>query len=104
MLKERNELYKMSESLYEELRKCMGERDEYLRELRERELSEEQIKEEMEFLKLKLQEEHTEHSQHSHQNSPLLQEVEELRQQNEEMRRLLAEQESDLREYERRVK
>jgi hypothetical protein len=30
----------MSESLYEELKKCMAERDQYLRELRERELSE----------------------------------------------------------------
>lgn len=77
----------------------MGERDEYLRELRERELSEEQIKEEMEFLKLKLQEEHTEHSQSNHQNSPLLQEIEELRQENEEMRRLLSERESSLKEY-----
>lgn len=72
----------MSESLYEELRKCMGERDEYLKELRERELSEEQTKEEMEFLKLKLQEEHTENSQSNNQNSPLLQEIEELRQEN----------------------
>lgn len=58
----------------------------------------------MEFLKLKLQEEHTEQSQHNQQSSPLLQEIEELRQENEEMRKLLAERESDLKEYERKVK
>ncbi len=58
----------------------MGERDEYLRELRERELSEEQIREEMEFLKLKLQEEHEGHGEpsqhHDQQPSPqLLEEI-----------------------------
>jgi hypothetical protein len=47
ILKERNELYKMSEDLYEELKKCLNERDEYLRDLREKELSEQQIKEEL---------------------------------------------------------
>lgn len=99
-MKERNELYKMSESLYDELKKCMAERDQYLRELRERELSEEQIKEEMEFLKLKLQEEHEEHQE----RSPLLQEIEELRCENQEMRGRLAEREADLKELERRVR
>jgi hypothetical protein len=53
----------------------MAERDEYLSELREKELSEQQIREELEFLKLKLQEDHSEHPDHS----PLLLEVEELR-------------------------
>jgi cell division septum initiation protein DivIVA len=54
----------------------------------------------MEFLKLKLQEEHTE----QHQHSPLLQEIEDLRRENEQMREELAGREADLKELERRVK
>jgi hypothetical protein len=46
----------MSEDLYEELKKCMSERDLYLNELREKEISELQIKEELNFLKLKIEE------------------------------------------------
>jgi chromosome segregation ATPase len=54
----------------------------------------------MEFLKLKLQEEHAEH----HDRSPLLQEMDDLRCENEEMRGRLADREADLKELERRVK
>lgn len=31
LLKQKNELFKLSEDLYEELKKCMEEKDEYLK-------------------------------------------------------------------------
>lgn len=58
----------------------MTERDHYIKELREKELSEEQTREELHFLKLKIEE--CESTQPQQEVSPLLLEMEALRDEN----------------------